>query len=125
MVTRYTVCVMLALVSALWCGCSQQTVQSADKDISHNINTAGQEVKKIGAEAKPQLDKLDLGARVTAALRANANLPDSIRVDADTNGVRLRGTVRNPRQKALAGKIAQQTLPEGKVVSNQLAVKAS
>ena len=125
MVTRYTIITILALICALWnAGCSQQTVQNADKDISHDVGVAGQELKKVGQEAKPQMEKLDLGARVTAALKANANLPDTIRVDADTNGVRLRGTVQNPQQKALAGKIAQQTLPAGKTVENQLTVKA-
>jgi osmotically-inducible protein OsmY len=124
MVTRYTTIVLLAAVCALWSGCSHQTVQSANKDISHDVGVAGQELKNVGAEAKPQLDKLDLGARVTAALRANANLPNTIRVDADTNGVRLRGTVQNAKQKTLAGQIAQQTLPAGKAVQNQLTVKA-
>jgi len=81
-------------------------------------------LKQLGDEAKPQLDKLDLGARVTAALNANANLPHTIRVDADTTGVRLRGTVNDAHQKALAGKVAQQTLPAGKVVKNELTVKA-
>lgn len=135
MVTRYTTLVLLALVTVLWTGCSQQTINSANKDASHDISVAGNVVKKIGdevkpavkkldAEAKPQVDKLDLGARVTAALQSNANLPHTIRVDADTTGVRLRGTVNDAHQKALAGKVAQQTLPAGKTVSNELTVKA-
>jgi len=135
MVTRYTILVVLALISLLWSGCSQQTINSANKDASHDLNVAGQELKKVGAEAKPaldklgkevkpQADKLDLGARVTAALNSNANLPHTIRVDADTTGVRLRGNVKDAHQKALAGKVAQQTLPDGKTVRNELTVKA-
>ena len=124
MITRYTILTLIALVSVLWCGCSQQTIDNANKNASHNINVAGNEVKKLGAKAKPQLDKLDLGVRVTAALQANANLPHTIRVDADVDGVRLRGTVNDAHQKALAGKVAQQTLPAGKVVRNELSVKA-
>jgi len=125
MVTRYTTLVIVAMISLLWAaGCSQQTIDNANKDASHDINVAGQKLKQLGDEAKPQLDKLDLGARVTAALNANANLPHTIRVDADTTGVRLRGTVNDAHQKALAGKVAQQTLPAGKVVKNELTVKA-
>jgi len=124
MVTRYTTLVLFALISLLWSGCSQQTINAVNKDASHDIHVAGQELRKVGDEAKPQLDKLDLGARVTAALNANANLPHTIRVDADTTGVRLRGTVNDAHQKALAGKVAQQTLPAGKIVRNELTVKA-
>ena len=124
MVTRYTILTLLAAVAILWTGCSQQTINAANQDASKDINTAGQKLKQLGAEAKPQLDKLDLGARVTAALQSNANLPHSIRVDADTSGVRLRGTVDTAQQKALAGKVAQQTLPRGKTVRNELNVKA-
>src|SRR4051794_18671234 len=107
--TRYTFFTLFAAFAVLGSGCSQQTINSASKDVSHNIQAANREVSKLGAQAKPQLNKLDLGARVTAALRANANLPRTIRVDASVTGVRLRGAVHNADQKALAGKVARET----------------
>jgi len=111
------------VMGALACGCSQQTINSAQKDTEHNIAVVDQQAKKLAAESKPQLDKLDYGARVTAAITSNANLHGThIRVDADTNGVRLKGTVKTPEQKALAGKVAAQTLPPGKTVENDLVV---
>lgn len=122
--TRYCILTITALLALCWGGCSQQTVSSANTDVSRDISKANQEVDKLGAQAKPQLDKLDLGARVTAALQANANLPHTIRVDAGTGGVRLRGTVETAHQKALAGDVARQTLPAGMSVNNQLNVKA-
>lgn len=106
-------------------GCSQQTIQSADKDTQHNIQVLNQQAKQVAKDAKPQLKKLDLGARVTAAITANQNLSGTaIRVDASTNGVRLRGTVKTPAQKALAGRVAQDTIGPGKTVTNALSVKA-
>ncbi len=100
---------LLAGVLAL-AGCSQQTLDSAKQDTKHNIN-----------EVKPQLAKLDLGARVTAALKA-AGL-NGIRVDAGTNGVSLHGTVGSAADKARAGRIAKDTLGPGKSVDNALTVR--
>jgi osmotically-inducible protein OsmY len=116
-------CALLALGVAA-AGCSQQTIKSANEDLKTNAAKLEQGARKVEQEAKPTLDKLGIGARVTAALKANANLPGTIRVDADTNGVRLRGSVKTEQQKALAGQIARQTLPPDKAVSNELAVKA-
>ena len=92
-------------------GCSQQTLDSAKQDTQRNLQNA-----------KPQLAKLELGSRVTAAL-ASANV-HGVRVDADTNGVTLRGTVSSAAQKARAGRIARETLGPDKVVSNQLQVSS-
>jgi osmotically-inducible protein OsmY len=103
-------------------GCSEQSVQSTSNDISHGLQSANTAAKQVGQEVQPSLQKLDLGARVTAALRANANLPDSIRVDASTKGVRLRGHVETAAQKSLAGKIAKSTLPPDKSVDNELKI---
>ncbi len=91
-------------------GCSQQTLDSARQDTKHNIN-----------EVKPQLAKLDLGARVTTALKT-AGL-NGIRVDASTNGVTLRGSVKSEADKARAGRIAKDTLGSDKTVTNQLTVR--
>jgi osmotically-inducible protein OsmY len=113
---------MFATTMLLLAGCSQQTVQSATHDMSKDIQAANQDVNNLGAKAQPTLNKLDIGARVTAALRANANLPSTIRVDASGDGVRLRGKVETEHQKNLAGQIAQETLPSGLTVSNQLTV---
>ena len=105
-------------------GCSQQAVQSTSNDISNGLQSANNAAKQVGQEVQPSLQKLDLGGRVTAALQANANLPHTIRVDASTNGVRLRGSVKTADQKALAGKVAKSTLPPGKSVDNELTVKS-
>lgn len=104
----------LSLIAIAAClaaaGCSQQTLDSARQDTKHNIN-----------EVKPQLAKLDLGARVTAALKA-AGL-NGIRVDAGTNSVTLRGSVKSEADKARAGRIAKDTLGPGKTVDNALTVR--
>ncbi len=91
-------------------GCSQQTLKSAQQDTQRNIN-----------QVKPQLTKLDLGARVTAALKA-AGL-NGVRVDAATNGVTLRGSAKSASDKARAGRIAKDTLGPDKTVTNQLTVR--
>ena len=101
----------LALMGLMLPGCSQQTLESAKQDTQRNINTA-----------KPQLAKLELGSRVTAAL-ASANI-HGVRVDADTNGVSLHGTVNSAAQKARAGRIARDTLGPDKTVKNDIQVSA-
>jgi len=115
---------MIALTlaaGALACGCSQKTIDSAQNDTKHNIAVVDKQAKKLAEDAKPQVQKLDYGARVTTAITSNANLHGThIRVDASTDGVRLKGTVKTAEQKALAGKIAAQTLPPGKTVENDL-----
>lgn len=117
-------------------GCSQQTLNSAQKDTEHNVavvnKTADQIAKqakpqldKLNREVKPQLDKAGLGAKVQAALAVNENLQGSaIRVDADTGGVRLRGSVKTPAQKTLAERVARDTLGPDKTVTNELQVKS-
>ena len=96
-------------LAAVLAGCSQQTVDSARKDAQRNLTTA-----------KPQIAKLSLGGRVTAALAA-ASI-HGVRVDADTSGVSLHGTVGSAAQKARAGRIAQDTLGPDKSVRNRLKV---
>ncbi len=117
----------LLLTSLLFsAGCSQQTINSADKDTQHNIAVVNKQVDRIAKKAKPQLKKLDLGARVTTAIAANQNLAGTdIRVDADTNGVSLRGTVKTAAQKTLAGQVARDTLGPGKTVTNALSVQGT
>ncbi len=97
---------LLLLVS----GCSQQTLSSARQDTQRNVEAA-----------KPSLAKFSLGGRVTAALAA-ANIR-GVRVDADTNGVSLHGTVKTAAEKARAGRIAKETLGPEKHVSNQIQVE--
>ncbi len=99
----------LCLAALAAAGCSQQTIDSARHDTQKNIETA-----------KPQLAKLELGSRVTAAL-ASANV-HGVRVDADTNGVSLHGTVNSAAQKARAGRIARDTLGPDKTVRNDIQV---
>ena len=114
-------------------GCSPETVSSASKDVERNTAVVEREANKVEKklrpaiteakkQVKPGLQKLDLGARATAALKLNRNLPSTIRVDADTDGIRLRGTVRTAEEKALAERIARDTLPEGAKLRNELKV---
>lgn len=119
---RHRIFLGCCLAAVVLSGCSQQTITSASQDMSRNIASANQAVDRMGQQAKPELTKLDLGARVTAALRANANLPHTIRVDGGSTGVRLRGTVRTAAQKHLAGSIAKDTLPASCTVQNQLQI---
>ena len=112
-----------ALTSLAFCaGCSQQTINSAEKDTIHNIAVVDQKAAKAQKELKPKLSELDEGARVTAAISANNNLPTTIRVDANLKGVRLVGKVHTAAQKALAGQVARQTVKPGRTVSNALVV---
>jgi osmotically-inducible protein OsmY len=104
-------------------GCSQQTVDSASADARRNAAVVEREAKRAERKARPQLGKLDRGARVTAALRLNKRLPTSIRVDASENGVRLRGSVGSEEEKELAGRVARDTLGENAAVENELRVE--
>lgn len=106
----HTLLLTLLAASLALAGCSQRTLNSAQQDTQHNIN-----------EVKPQLAKLDLGARVTTALKT-AGL-NGVRVDASTNGVTLRGSVKSESDKARAERIAKDTLGPDKTVTNQLTVK--
>ena len=123
-----------ALIALAVAGCSPETRDSAAKDIDRNVEVVTREGRKVERElrpavaevrkqVKPSLQKLDLGARATAALKLNRNLPQTIRVDADTDGIRLRGTVRTAEQKSLAERIARDTLPEGAGLRNELTVQ--
>jgi hypothetical protein len=98
-------------LTAALAGCSPQTLNSAKQDTQRNI-----------ASAKPQIAKLELGSRVTAALAA-ANV-HGVRVDADTNGVSLHGKVNSEAQESRAVRIARDTLGPGKKVHNQLEVSS-
>ena len=122
--------IALAFVTA---GCSQETVNSAAKDAAQNTaivqresNRAERKLRPVIADAKkqvePGLQKLDLGVRATAALKLNRNLPSTIRVDADTDGVRLRGSVRTADEKKLAERIVRDTLPPGAGLHNDLSI---
>ena len=102
-------------------GCSQQTISSAQHDAQHDAAVVNQQAQKAERQAQPQVDKLKLQSRVTTALAA-ANLPTTIHVRADTEGVYLRGTVGSAADKARAGQIARDTLGPDKKVRNQLQV---
>lgn len=117
-----TVCTFC--LGALSVGCSQQTLESAASDAQRNAEVVEREARRAERKARPQVDKLERGARVTAALRLNKRLPESIRVDAGEDGVRLRGTVRSEEEKELAGRIARDAVDEGVAVNNELSVEA-
>lgn len=113
-----------ALAGVASSGCSQQTLDSATRDVAHDASIVHREALRAEKKARPDLQKLQLGGRVTAALRANQNLPGGIRVDADLDGVRLRGTVDTKHQRDLAGRIARDTLDEKYKVENDLEVRS-
>ena len=118
-----TVSAMLAVGAAA--GCSEQTVRSAASDAQRNAEVVEREARRVERKARPQVSKLDRGARVTAALRLNKRLPDSIRVDSGESSVRLRGSVRSEDEKDLAGRIARDAVDEGVSVENELEVRAA
>jgi len=111
---------LLGLGTALG-GCSQQTLDSAKNDAQHNAAAVNQQAQHTERQARPQLDKLKLQSRVTTALAA-ANLPTTIHVRADADGVYLRGTVGSAGDKKRAGQIARDTLGPDKAVHNQIQV---
>jgi osmotically-inducible protein OsmY len=120
MPTSAVLSALLGLGTALT-GCSQQTLDSAKQDAQHNAAAVNQQAQRAERQARPQIDKLKLQSRVTTALAA-ANLPTTIHVRADADGVYLRGTVGSTGDKARAGRIARDTLGPDKVVHNQIQV---
>jgi len=115
------VCLAFFGLAALLSGCSQQTLDSAQHDAQHNAAVLNQQAQEAERQARPQVDKLRLQSRVTAALTA-ANLSPAVHVRADADGVYLRGTVGSAQDKARAGQIARDTLGPDKKVRNQLQV---
>lgn len=111
---------ILAGLAVTFAGCSQQTLNSAQKDAQHDAAVVSHDTQRAAKNAKPQLDKLGLQTRVTTALVA-ANL-NAVHVRPDAGGVYLRGTVNSAGDKARAGQIAKDTLGPGKIVHNQLQV---
>jgi osmotically-inducible protein OsmY len=134
---------VLAAVGGLLAGCSQETIDSAKQDVDRNTETVRREAKRVEEKAKPvieaakpvtdavkkaadkKVEQAKVGGRVLAALRVNANLPQTIRVDAneDGQGVKLRGTVKTEEQKKRAERIARDTLGNDKTVQNDLKIE--
>jgi osmotically-inducible protein OsmY len=106
------------------CGCSQQTINSANHDAQTDAKAVQRDAQRAEKTIDPEAKSLDWGARVSAAINLNANLPKTIRVDASPNGVRLKGSVRTKSQKTLAARVAKDTLPPDKSVENGLTVDA-
>ena len=104
-------------------GCSQETLESAGKDTARNAEAVAREAQRAEKKVRPTLKKADLGLRVTTAIKANQKLPRSIRVDASETGVFLRGKVNSEEQKALAERIARDTLDEKYSVQNDLKIE--
>ncbi|MES2462586.1 MAG: BON domain-containing protein [Armatimonadota bacterium] len=103
-------------------GCSQETIESVGKDTARNAEAVAKEARRAEKKVAPTLKKADLGLRVTTAIKANQKLPRSIRVDASETSVFLRGNVKNEEQKALAERIARDTLDEKYTVQNDLKI---
>lgn len=100
-------------------GCSQQTLDSAKSDAQHNAAVVNQQAKQAEQKARPQLDSSEMQVRVTAALAA-ANLPTTIHVRADADGIYLRGTVYSMMTKVLASQITRSTIGPGKTIHNEI-----
>jgi osmotically-inducible protein OsmY len=111
---------VLAGVIPLLAGCSQQTLSSAGHDAQNDATIVSRETQRAARNAQPQVAKLRLGARVTAALEA-ADI-HGVRVDAGEDAVSLHGTVDSADKKARAGRIARETLGPDKRVRNLLQV---
>lgn len=113
---------LAALIAAapVLAGCSQQTLDSAGHDARNDAAAVSQKAKEAEKQARPQVAKLRMGARVTAALEA-ADV-HGVRVDAGDDGVSLHGTVDSAGNKARAGRIARETLGPGGRVRNLLQV---
>lgn len=111
----------IASLAAALAGCSQQTLNSAGQDAQHDAAVVNQQAQQVERQARPQVDRLKLQTRVTAALTA-ANLSPAVHVRADAEGVYLRGTVSSAAEKARAGQISRDTLGPDKKVHNQLEV---
>jgi len=135
MTMKYGVIGVLTLFGiAVVSGCSPETVKSATHDAQQDTTIAIREAKRVERQARPvlrevgkrvgpDLKKLDLGARATAALKLNRNLPPTIRVDASETGIRLRGTVHTLTEKRLAERVVRDTLPPGAHLSNELEIR--
>ena len=115
------VCLACFGLAAALAGCSQRTLSSAGQDAQHDAAVINRQTQQAANEAKPQVDRLALQTRVTAALTA-AKLSPAVHVRADPGGVYLRGTVNTAADKARAGQIARDTLGPSKEVHNQLHV---
>lgn len=115
----------LALLIAAAAGCSQETVESATRDTARNAQIVAREADRAKRKIDPKLKQLDVGGRVTVALKANKNLPLTIRVDADPDakGVKLRGKVKTEEQSSIAERIAKETLGPDMSVQNDLRVE--
>ncbi len=110
-------------LAAAFSGCSQQTLNSAQQDARHNAAVVSRQARQAEKQARPQMDRLKLQTRVTAALTA-ADLSPAVHVRADAEGVYLRGTVSSAADKARAGQIARDTLGPDEKVHNQLQVSS-
>ncbi|MEI6432279.1 MAG: BON domain-containing protein [bacterium] len=136
-------CIGAGMALILWLlmtGCSSETINSAKGDIQRNTADAREKLAEVQRKAQPIIDaakpvtdaatneakkrlgQLSIGARVTAALKANQQLPSTIRVDADPDGkgIKLRGEVNSHEHKALAERIARDTLGPDFRVQNDL-----
>ena len=100
-------------------GCSQQTLDSARRDAQHDATAVDRQAQQAERQARPQLASSEMQVRVTAALAA-ANLPATIHVRADADGVYLRGTVYSMMTKVLASQITRSTIGPGKAIHNEI-----
>src|SRR5690349_2017074 len=112
-------------------GCNSQQ----QSDVNAAVKDVGTTVKEVGKEAKGGLkqgqkvaaDTL-LSGHVKTAMVASSKLDSSqINVDANVAGktVVLRGTVPDAGQKALAERVAKDTVPPGTILTSQLKIKAA
>ncbi|MDX1932483.1 MAG: BON domain-containing protein [Capsulimonadales bacterium] len=107
----------------------EEGVEQTGAAVKEGAETAGAAVvtgaKKAGEAVENVGERSEDLTRVKAAFAANAKL-SAFQIDVDTmadgTGVVLKGSVATAEEKALAERVAKQTLEQGKKVQNQLTV---
>jgi hypothetical protein len=116
------IAVVLALLSVALAGCSREQRVEA----GHRAQQAGQKIRETAATAQKGLSDGAITAKVKSAMSLSDKL-DTSTIDVDTKDrvVHLRGTARDGTQKALAERIASDTVASDTKVVSELAVRTA
>lgn len=108
--------------AAICTGCSQETIESASADASKNAAIVVKKAKTVEKAARPTANRLQKGARVTAALKASVKVPANIRVDVNDERVRLVGTAKTKAESDAAVRITRDILGDDQPIVNDIKV---